>query len=777
MTFSEKYFEDEVREGFYVPSMIKRAWATELEVLAQIDRICTKYNIQYFAEWGTLLGAVRHNGFIPWDDDIDIGMKRADYERFLEVAQKELPEGYKINNCRNKDDFWLFLARVMNTGHICFDDEYLKRNHEFPYIAGVDIFLMDYVSRDEEKEKNRDTIADFTITLADYIFERRMGAKEAMEGLVKINRSAGERLVYDEGFVRRWLSYRDDKEAFEKDKKDIAALHQRMYMYAEHLFARFGEKEADELTQLYPFGLRKKEYRYPKKYYESCIRLPFENTTIPVPIGYDAMLKRRYGDYMAIHKNSSGHGYPFFESQQEQLDKLLEVRLPAYQYTETEHEYSIGVNTGKNAAESFRQLALEAYSELKTYDDAQTAQALAIDFGTMIEQIYGEGHPTVAYLEDYCEQLYLYSQGSIERSVLEETIEKLYESIRRDILDVRETAFIVSEASRWRYMRHEYEHVRSTGGQVYVVVVPYYHKRYDGTLYDERNEYECFLEMGEFSGDNIHLVPYDKYDIVLHHPDCVYIQIPYDNWNHGISIHPSYYTDNIIENCESMVYVPSFALDEFTQNNYCEYHNMSEYVTVPGVVRANTVLVQSGAMRERYIEKLVEWAGDDSRKIWEEKLLSDGTQLEDSENVEDRKRNAIEKLPVSWKKEIFREDGSRKKIVLYHNEAGIFVEYKAEVYNKILNALEIFRDNRNDIFVIWNINEGAEHLIDAGGTEDAEKLRQIMERADEVGACDISDGKIAQAAADAFYGDGCYLSRICQLEGKPVMLENIEIMN
>lgn len=185
MTFSEKYFEDEVREGFYVPSMIKRAWAAELEVLAQIDRICTKYNIQYFAEWGTLLGAVRHNGFIPWDDDIDIGMKRADYERFLEVAQKELPEGYKINNCRNKHDFWLFLARVMNTGHICFDDEYLKRNHGFPYIAGVDIFLMDYVSRDEEKEKNRDTIADFTITLADYILSVAWVRKRRWKGWLR----------------------------------------------------------------------------------------------------------------------------------------------------------------------------------------------------------------------------------------------------------------------------------------------------------------------------------------------------------------------------------------------------------------------------------------------------------------------------------------------------------------------------------------------------------------------------------------------------------------
>ena len=117
MQFPDKYFENEIREGFFVPSMVKRAWAAELEVLSEIDKICQKYNIQYFAEWGTLLGAVRHNGFIPWDDDLDIGMKRADYERFLAAAEKELPTGYKINNCRTRDDFWLFLARVMNTGY------------------------------------------------------------------------------------------------------------------------------------------------------------------------------------------------------------------------------------------------------------------------------------------------------------------------------------------------------------------------------------------------------------------------------------------------------------------------------------------------------------------------------------------------------------------------------------------------------------------------------------------------------------------------------------
>lgn len=98
---------------------MKHAWAAELEVLSEVDRICKKYNIQYYADWGTLLATVRHEGFIPWDDDLDIVMKREDYKRFLEVAPKELPEGYSVYNYSNHDDFWLFLARVVGKRRIC----------------------------------------------------------------------------------------------------------------------------------------------------------------------------------------------------------------------------------------------------------------------------------------------------------------------------------------------------------------------------------------------------------------------------------------------------------------------------------------------------------------------------------------------------------------------------------------------------------------------------------------------------------------------------------
>ena len=103
MLFHNSFFEDEIRDGFFVPSEMKRAWAAELEVLSEIDKICKKHNIKYFADWGTLLAAVRHEGFIPWDDDLDITMKREDYCRFMEIAQTELPEGFSAYNFRNHD--------------------------------------------------------------------------------------------------------------------------------------------------------------------------------------------------------------------------------------------------------------------------------------------------------------------------------------------------------------------------------------------------------------------------------------------------------------------------------------------------------------------------------------------------------------------------------------------------------------------------------------------------------------------------------------------------
>ena len=819
MNFPEGYFENEVREGFFVPSMIKRSWAAELDVLAQIDRICRKYNIQYFAEWGTLLGAVRHNGFIPWDDDLDIGMKREDYEKFLEVAERELPQGYRINNCRSRDDFWLFLARVMNTSHISFDDEHLRSSHEFPYIAGVDIFIMDYVSRDEEAEHNRDVIADYTITLADHIYERKVGSKEALAGLGKIkslaeevfrtassnnvnaelenaaqehlidgsNSTGGagviperksngklvEELHYDVHKIRRYL---DASCEDSKLTEYIASLHKDMYMYAEKLFSIFGKDDADELTQLFPFGLRRKGHRYPKEYYADCIRLPFENTTIPVPIGYDAMLRRRYGDYMKICRNRSGHDYPFFESQQAQLDGITGVKLPSYSFTKAEKAYAeAGTEPEKSySKDSFKALACDAYEELKRYDEPSQAQLLAIDFGTMIEKLYGEGHDTVKQLEKYCEQLYIYVCTGDGREILEKIIDELGESIRKHILDAQESTFIVTKVSEWRYIKTEYEKNVQAGNRVYVIPVPYYHKKFDGALYDMNCEYDAFCELLKNEPDNVHVQAFDEYDIVLHHPDKVYIQNPYDGWDKGISIHPQYYTENIVGSCGSMIYIPPFEVYEFDENDYCQCHNADSYILTPGVVRSACVLVQSDRIRNVYIDKLAKWAGEETRAIWERKILGCGTQMADGKKID---RQSITKTVADMvKSDVQGEKEAGKKILLYHNEASFFIENKEKALDKVEHNVEVFEQNSDSIAVIWNLPESIDDILKKYLTDEAARFISLKKRIENIGQLDTSDGKGIVDYVDAYYGDGSCLSRLCQLAGKPVMLEDVDVI-
>ena len=90
---------DEMRNGFLVTSHRKKLWNVQLNILAEIGRICRKYDIRYSLSSGTLLGAIRHKGFIPWDDEAEIEMLRPDYEKFKSVAQAELDSDYFL-------DFW-----------------------------------------------------------------------------------------------------------------------------------------------------------------------------------------------------------------------------------------------------------------------------------------------------------------------------------------------------------------------------------------------------------------------------------------------------------------------------------------------------------------------------------------------------------------------------------------------------------------------------------------------------------------------------------------------
>ena len=100
---------------YKISDKMRKIWQVELAMLDKVDTICKKHDIQYFLLNGTLLGAVRHKGFIPWDDDLDIGMLRKDYDRFMEIAQRELEEPYFIQNIwTDKNCFFGGFSKLRN---------------------------------------------------------------------------------------------------------------------------------------------------------------------------------------------------------------------------------------------------------------------------------------------------------------------------------------------------------------------------------------------------------------------------------------------------------------------------------------------------------------------------------------------------------------------------------------------------------------------------------------------------------------------------------------
>lgn len=584
-------------------------------------------NIQYFADWGTLLAAVRHEGFIPWDDDLDITMKREDYHRFMEIAQTELPEGFFAYDFRNHDDFWLFCGRVAGKRRICFEEDHLERFHQFPYIAGVDIFVMDFVSKDKEAERKRNELALRTIAIADMVGEGKIHAGVMEHELEKLEQACTIHIPRDLSNIE---------------------MRKELYKVVEILFGWFTEDEADELTLLVPFGLKSDEFRIPKKCYEQTVELPFENIRIPAPINYHEILVKEYGDYMKPVRDSEWHDYPFFEKQKRQLQEVLDFPMPEYRFSE-EQICCKKINGG------YKQILKDYINDLKKsvsclehvwhirekqqdiLEKLQKMQQTAIEMGTLIETVKGEGTQTVKQLEDLCELIYECSVVLGQLEDISANLEKLQSTIidtermlQAEILSCKEAVIYIEKAEHWKYIEWYWKKLCMTENtDINIVPIPYYYKKYDGICYASKNEFgeiEQYVKKSieELTNEGItsytNIVDYRMFDIRMHHPWQIIIQNPYDEWNQAISLPEEFYSRNLQLYTENLVYIVPFHVEEFTKSNGREYHNMKYYCTVPGVVRADVVYVQSSNMREVYIQKLTDFAGLETKEIWEKKI-------------------------------------------------------------------------------------------------------------------------------------------------------------
>lgn len=295
--FSQEYYAGEEREGYYVEEQMKRAWAAQIELLEIIDFICKKHGITYYADWGTLLGAVRHKGFIPWDDDMDITMKRADYNRFISIANRELPEGIFLHSIYTQTEYRELFARVVNSHQINFTEEHLSRWHGCPYIVGIDIFPMDNLPWDIEEEEMQMKLLGISLRTLQAFVRKEEGWEtyvEQMEALCGV--------------------------AFDRTKD----LENQILRVTDGIRQMYDEDGGD-YTQLTVY-IQNKEYRIPPEYLDEIIWKPFEVIELPVPKEYDAILTRMYGDYK-IPEQKVSHDYPFYKKQQEIVDDYRKKKM------------------------------------------------------------------------------------------------------------------------------------------------------------------------------------------------------------------------------------------------------------------------------------------------------------------------------------------------------------------------------------------------------------------------------------------------------------------
>lgn len=245
---------------------LRKLQLMELQILKDIDAVCEKHNIRYFLAYGTLIGAVRHQGFIPWDDDVDLVMPRKDYLRFHEAIQLEMGDKYTIESLVTKKDYYAFASRLRLNG-TDYPEEPLEDVNTHPGIF-VDIMPLDDVK----------TSKGIILNIRGYV-SFWMSALRAIAHGTKFSQERYRMLAR----MLHILSY-----PFK------GKLSQKMFEILAMSSSQIG---GDYLVNFTSFGNWKPSLVH-KDVYGEGIKLQFEDGMFWAPKDYDTVLKQVYGDYM-----------------------------------------------------------------------------------------------------------------------------------------------------------------------------------------------------------------------------------------------------------------------------------------------------------------------------------------------------------------------------------------------------------------------------------------------------------------------------------------------
>ncbi len=260
----EDFFKEEVRCDYLVTEKMKKIWAVNLDIYLEFARICDKHGLKYYAYAGTLLGAIRHKGFIPWDDDMDVCMPRHDYEKFIEIAPSELLDPYLLQTPFTDPGYYRTIIRLSNkkTTRMLKFFKHSGMSHGLM----LDIFPLDNC--------NPETIE-----------------QEMKEILVSAKRCAQYLKRNDTGIM--------DKDHFARWKENMTDNPMQEWENVQRIAKKYMDSETDYYC-MKVVAIPGSTYNKPvnKCYFTSTKRVKFEKIDIQIPVGYDGFLKATYGNYM-----------------------------------------------------------------------------------------------------------------------------------------------------------------------------------------------------------------------------------------------------------------------------------------------------------------------------------------------------------------------------------------------------------------------------------------------------------------------------------------------
>jgi lipopolysaccharide cholinephosphotransferase len=256
-----------------------------LQTFKAFADFCKENNLKYYAAYGTCLGAVRHHGFIPWDDDMDVYMMRDDYELLMEIRTKLAGTIYKVSDFRDGDYPYMF-AKFYSTD--CTVWEW----RQFPIIIGpwIDIFPIDEWDNSVEASDLYDAYH-----LSEWNYRKSLSTQtwgEIVDDIIKCRGLNGiiklvKKCVYS---------------PFKKHYFKIAINNvNKIICFKGSKYKAWTEVKSEE---------------YEREWFSQFLDIPFEDTTISIPVGYDEYLTHRYGDYMTlppVEKRAANHDYFFID--------------------------------------------------------------------------------------------------------------------------------------------------------------------------------------------------------------------------------------------------------------------------------------------------------------------------------------------------------------------------------------------------------------------------------------------------------------------------------